>query len=70
MEVRGSNLPASLSLDFSGCEAAATGRDNQNTAMRVFNCTPRAQGSMPLRVLTAPGAEGGNELITSPVTVQ
>ena len=69
VEVRGSNLPASLALEFPGCEPAAAAQDLQNTALRTFNCAARTSGLVTLRVLSASDTDGGTELMASPVTV-
>lgn len=70
VEVRGSNLPASLRLELSGCESVGAARDLLNTSLRLFQCTPRTEGTATLRLLTGPANEGGTELLASPVTVQ
>ena len=69
VEVRGNNLPASLTLEFPGCEIAAAAQDPQNTALRTFNCAARTSGIVTLRVLSAPNIDGGIELMASPVTL-
>ena len=69
VEVRGNNLPASLALEFPGCEPVSAAQDLQNTALRTFNCAARTSGLVTLRVLSAPDTDGGTELMASPVTV-
>lgn len=69
MEVRGSNLPQSLTLDFAGCETPSIASDESNTTYRKLVCTPTLPGILIVRLRTAPLEEGGKELITDRISV-
>ncbi len=68
LEVAGSNLPNSTTVEGGNCalNASATSR---STERQYFNCTLKQGGDWPLKVLSARPREGGISLFNSMVTV-
>ena len=69
VEVAGSNLPHTLTLEGLACEAVAPKPDLADTSLLRFQCQAPSAGEQALLVLTAPRREGGQALLTSRIDV-
>lgn len=69
VEVTGTNLPHTLTLEGMACEAVAPKPDLANTSLLRFQCQAPRLGEQALHLLTAPRKEGGESLLTGRIDV-
>lgn len=69
VEVVGSNLPHTLTLDGPGCQPVASAPDSANTSLLRFQCQLSGPGEQALAVLTAARDEGGQSLLANRINV-
>ena len=69
VEVTGSNLPHTLTLEGLACQALGSKPDLADTSLLHFQCQVPSAGEQGLLVLTAPRSEGGQVLLTSRINV-
>lgn len=69
VEVTGSNLPHTLTVDGLSCQSGALKPDLAETSLLRFQCLGPSSGEHALMVLTAPRGEGGQALLVGRIDV-